>query len=279
MKRAPLQERKPQNSSISSIISLRSSSDSLSIQFYTDNLISTLNNYKSIESSYLRILKPSLNRLQMIDWLINIQTKLAFVDETLFLAVNIIDRILSVKTLDDYKLVLLCVSSLFLAAKYEEVVPPCLETFVVLLEKKEMGDCESEIKKAERYILYALNYDLGYPSPLNFLRHISKSDGYNDFHRIVAKYLLEISLLFVEFAIFRGSLKAAACFFLARKICEYNECEKLFWFYADVDKNDVKEIVELYCKLMRFGVNCEYLKRKYKCYNITEKIDAYFKNL
>ncbi|KAM0687940.1 G2/mitotic-specific cyclin, partial [Conglomerata obtusa] len=250
MKRAPLIEKSNKPNSITSHISLRASTDSLSIIFYTDNLQSTLTHFKQTESNYCT--KPTTNakRMQLVDWLINVHAKLAFVDETLFLAINIVDRVLSARNMGNDKMALLGVSSLFLAAKYEEVVPPCLETFAVLLERrsnekteqvKESLECEEDIKKAEKYILYLLNYKMDYPSPLNFLRHVSKCDNYDERTRRVAKYLLEYGLLFDEFVSFCGSVKAVTCFYLARLVCNLGGRDEIFWYYADVNRKDVDE--------------------------------------
>ena len=45
-------------------------------------------------------------------------------EETLFLAVNIIDRYLSQQTITKEKFQLLATTALFIATKYEEIYPP-----------------------------------------------------------------------------------------------------------------------------------------------------------
>lgn len=153
----------------------------------------------------------------LVDWLIEVHTRFGLLPETLFLTVNIVDRFLSSKVipLDTFQLV--GVTAMFIASKYEEVLSPHIGNFVHLADSCFTVD---EVLSAERYTLSTLKYDLSYPSPMNFLRRISKADNYDIQTRTIAKYLTEISLLDHRFMVYRQSHVAAGAMYLARLILE-----------------------------------------------------------
>jgi G2/mitotic-specific cyclin 1/2 len=153
----------------------------------------------------------------LVDWLVEVHTRFKLLPETLFLAVNIIDRFLSRKVVQVEKLQLVGVSAMFLAAKYEEVISPHVSSFRHVSDD---GFTDDEILNAERYLLLNIDYDLSYPNPLNFLRRISKADGYDVEARTLGKYLLEISCVDHRFMRFPGSQVAAAAMYLSRLILD-----------------------------------------------------------
>jgi hypothetical protein len=160
----------------------------------------------------------------LIDWLIEVHYKFRLLPETLFLAVNIIDRFLSLRVVSLQKLQLVGLTSMFIAAKYEEVIAPSLQNFLYMADG---GYTDEEILKAERYILQVLDFGLHYPNPLNFLRRCSKADNYDIQTRTLAKYLMEIALVDHRFLEFKPSMVAGAALFLARKMLDRGEwvCE------------------------------------------------------
>lgn len=156
----------------------------------------------------------------LVDWLIEVHTRFHLLPETLFLAVNIIDRFLSAKVVQLDRLQLVGITAMFIASKYEEVLSPHVQNFVHVADD---GFTEAEILSAERFILGTLEYDLSYPNPMNFLRRISKADNYDIQSRTIGKYLMEISLLDHRFMAYRPSHVGAAAMFLARMILDRGE--------------------------------------------------------
>jgi hypothetical protein len=153
----------------------------------------------------------------LVDWLLEVHTRFRLLPETLFLAVNIIDRFLSTKIVQLDRLQLVGVTAMFIASKYEEVLSPHVQNFRHVADD---GFTEEEILSAERFVLSALNYDLSYPNPMNFLRRISKADQYDIQTRTLGKYLLEISCLDHRFIGHPPSQVAAAAMYLARLVLE-----------------------------------------------------------
>lgn len=151
----------------------------------------------------------------LVDWLIEVHTKFHLLPETLYLAINIIDRFLSVKVVMIDRLQLVGITAMFIAAKYEEVFSPHIGHFKYLADDT---FTEEEILRAERFMLQTLDYNLSYPNPMNFLRRISKATDYDQDTRTVAKYLMEISLVDYRLMEYLPSHVAAAAMYLSRMV-------------------------------------------------------------
>lgn len=155
------------------------------------------------------------NRDILVNWLVKIHNKFGLLPETLYLAINTMDRFLCKELVQLDKLQLVGTSCLFIASKYEEVYSPSIKHFASETD----GACtEEEIKEGEKFILKTLGFNLNYPNPMNFLRRISKADDYDIQSRTLAKFLLEISLVDFRFVGILPSLCAAAAMFLSRKM-------------------------------------------------------------
>lgn len=77
--------------------------------------------------------RAEANRSKLTSWIFDVSTRYNFKSETGFLAVNITDRILGLRTVGMNDLAILGVTSLFMAAKYEEVKVPFVEDFANLV--------------------------------------------------------------------------------------------------------------------------------------------------
>ncbi|KAK9475070.1 cyclin-like protein [Dipodascopsis tothii] len=151
----------------------------------------------------------------LVEWLVEVHEKFRLLPETLFLTMNIVDRFLSARVVTLDKLQLVGMTSMFIAAKYEEVFPPGIGHFVYVADS---GYTEDEILRAERFILQVLDFNLSYPNPMNFLRRNSKADAYDIETRTMAKYLMEIALVDHRFMKYCPSHVAATAMYLSRII-------------------------------------------------------------
>ncbi|KAI1801038.1 cyclin-like protein [Daldinia bambusicola] len=154
-------------------------------------------------------------RAVLMDWVIQVHTRFGLLPETLFLAVNYIDRFLSVKIVSIGKLQLVGATALLLAAKYEEINCPSVQEIVYMVDG---GYSQEEVLKAERFMLSMLNFALGWPGPMSFLRRISKADDYDSEIRTVAKYFLEVTVMDERFVSSPPSYVAAGAQCLSRMI-------------------------------------------------------------
>lgn len=157
-------------------------------------------------------------RTTLIDWLLQVHLRYHMLPETLWIAVNIVDRFLSARVVSLVKLQLVGVTAMFIAAKYEEILAPSVEEFVYMTEG---GYNKDEILKGERIILQTLNFDISsYCSPYSWVRKISKADDYDVQTRTLSKYLMEVTLLDHRFLRAKPSVIAAIGMYLARKMLD-----------------------------------------------------------
>lgn len=66
-------------------------------------------------------------RLVLVDWLIEVVDEFVLSQESLYLAISLLDRFLSMQAVPRCQLQLLGVTCLWVASKYEEVLPPALQ--------------------------------------------------------------------------------------------------------------------------------------------------------
>ncbi|KAG8982509.1 G2/mitotic-specific cyclin [Tulasnella sp. 427] len=112
----------------------------------------------------------------LADWMLALHNSLRLLPETYWLAMNLLDRFLSRRRVALAKFQLLGVTCLMAAAKYTEILAPTARQWVT---SSDGSFTESALIHAERYVLKVLEFKVGSPSPLDFLRRISKVDGYD----------------------------------------------------------------------------------------------------
>lgn len=197
----------------------------------------------------------------LMDWLVEIHTKLHLLPETLYLAGNIVDRFMTLRVVNLDKIQLVGVTALLLAAKYEEVFPPVLHYFAYVTS----GNFdESDILSAEKFMLQVLEFELSYPNPLNFLRRISKADNYDVQSRSFGKYLLEISVVHHELMEYPPSLCAAAAMYVARHILGRPEwTANLAHYSGDYSEEDLRDAAKTLVVYLASPVEHEALFKKY----------------
>ncbi|KAJ1828676.1 G2/mitotic-specific cyclin [Coemansia sp. RSA 2599] len=181
-------------------------------------------------------------RRVLINWIVQTHYQLRMLPETLFLAVNLVDRFLSKRQVSVSKLQLVGLTGLLLASKYEEMTTPQIQDFAYLA-----GNCYSveEIKNAEVFMLRVLDFDLSYPNPLTFLRRVSKAEQYNMQTRTVAKYLMEICLVDHRLMRFTPSHIAAAGICLARRMLDAGVWDSNLRHYSGYSEADLQPCISL----------------------------------
>lgn len=206
-------------------------------------------------------LKPKMRSI-LVDWLVEMHQRFRLLPETLFLAINIMDRFMSVEVVQIDKLQLLATGSLFIAAKYEEVFSPSVKNYAYYTDGLYTED---EILQAEKYILTILNFELNYPNPMNFLRRISKADDYDVQLRTLGKYLLEVTVVDYKFIGMLPSLCSAAAMYIARLILGKDPIwnGNLIHYSGGYRVEDMKECVELIVQYLISPVEHDEFFKKY----------------
>ena len=155
-------------------------------------------------------------RQTLVDWLLQVHLRYHMLPETLWIAVNIVDRFLSQRTVSLVKLQLVGVIAMFIASKYEEILAPSADEFVFMTEN---GYTKEEILKGEWIVLQTLEFNIShYCSPYSWMRKISHADDYDIQTRTLSKFLAEVSLVDHRFLRVKPSMIAAIGMYTARKM-------------------------------------------------------------
>ena len=82
----------------------------------------------SVNTDFLRFRVSDRERAELIDWLVKIHNSIMGLKyETLYITVNLVDRVLQLKIIPDSDLYLLGITCLLLASKFEDIIPPTSE--------------------------------------------------------------------------------------------------------------------------------------------------------
>lgn len=151
----------------------------------------------------------------LVDWLVSVQQKYKLKAETLFLAINLIDRYLEVRATARRHLQLVGVTAMLIAAKFEEMYPPQISDFVYVTDK---AYSKEDIVKMEVTMLTALDFKICRPTPVTFLERYQNVNGCTEAHRDLAQYLLELTLVEYSMLKYSPSRLAAAAVLLSNKL-------------------------------------------------------------
>jgi len=161
--------------------------------------------------------QPDINmnmRAILVDWLVEVAEEYKLHDETLYLAVNYIDRFLSQMSVLRGKLQLVGTAAMFIAAKFEEIYPPDLAEFVYITDDTYS---KKQVLRMEHLILKVLNFEMATPTPGVYLRRYNKWISSDESTESLSKYLAELSLVDGDpFLQYGPSIVAAASVCLAR---------------------------------------------------------------
>ena len=179
-------------------------------------------------------------RAVLMDWVIQVHQRFNLLPETLFLTVNYIDRFLSCKIVSLGKLQLVGATAIFVAAKYEEVQCPTISEIIYMVDG---GYSADELLKAERFMLSMLQFELGWPGPMSFLRRISKADDYDLETRTLAKYFLEVTVMDERFVGCTPSFLAAGAHCMARLMIHNDEWSKAHVYYSNYTWSQLRQLL------------------------------------
>ncbi|KAJ7409014.1 Cyclin-A1 [Willisornis vidua] len=152
-------------------------------------------------------------RAILVDWLVEVGEEYKLRTETLYLAVNFLDRFLSCMSVLRGKLQLVGTAAILLAAKYEEIYPPEVDEFVYITDDTYT---KKQLLRMEHLLLKVLGFDLTAPTINQFLLQYIQRHGVCMRTENFARYLAELSLLQADpFLKYLPSQVAAAAYCLA----------------------------------------------------------------
>ncbi|KAH0469959.1 hypothetical protein IEQ34_001517 [Dendrobium chrysotoxum] len=174
----------------------------------------SLANFMDIQSDI-----TSKMRSILVNWLIEVHHKYQLMEESLFLMIELLDRLLSIVNIKKNELQLFGLATLLLASKYEDYWHPKVDELISLSVNQYTRD---EMLGMEIFILKKLKFRLNVPTPyvfmLRFLRAAQSDKKLED----LAFYLIELCLVENESLKFKPSLLCASAIFVARSNLKLN---------------------------------------------------------
>ncbi|XP_063737336.1 G2/mitotic-specific cyclin-B2-like isoform X2 [Eleginops maclovinus] len=180
-------------------------------------------------------------RALLVDWLVQVHSRFQLLQETLYLTVAILDRFLQVQPVSPRKLQLVGVTAMLLACKYEEMYAPEVGDFAYITDN---AFTKAQILEMEQLVLRTLNFELGRPLPLHFLRRASKVADSDLERHTLAKYLMELTLLDYNMVHYRPSEIAAAALALSQLLLKALPWSPTQQHYSTYDAAHLKPIMQ-----------------------------------
>ncbi|CAE6349063.1 unnamed protein product [Rhizoctonia solani] len=236
----------------------------------SEYVLDIFNYMLEIERKHAQVLNPNYIEKQkelnwgmrgiLGDWLIQVHARFRLLPETLYLAMHLVDRMLSIRVVSLSRLQLVGVTCMFIAAKYEEIMAPSVKHFV---ECADSAYSEKDILDAEQYVLRVLGWDCSYPNVMTFLRRVSKAEDFDDQTRSVGKFFVEIACVDHRLLPFPPSHIAAASLWLARLILDRDPWNGNLIHYSTYREKDLIEPANIMLNYMLEPIKHEAFWKKY----------------
>lgn len=195
-----------------------------------------------VRTGYLegQAINPRMRAI-LVDWLIQVHLRFHLLQETLYMTIAVLDRFLQEKEVSRTKLQLVGVTSMLIASKYEEMYAPEIADFVYITDN---AYSKSDIRKMECMILKTLDFNLGRPLPLHFLRRNSKAGQVDANVHTLAKYLMEMTLPEYSMVHIHPSQIAGAGLCLAMKVLQEDTWDDTLTHYSKYSEKELKPIMQ-----------------------------------
>lgn len=231
----------------------------------------TLEEAQAVKEDYLKdqkIFTPKV-RQRLVNWCLDINTRLELHTETAYITVALIDRYFDqVQVKHQSEVQLVAMGATLIASKYEEIYPPEITDLIKLAGE---DYTKREVMRIEIQILEQLNFDLGKPIPLAFLRRFSKAARCDIKMHSIAKFLMELSLTEYECSHWQPSMLAAAALFAtiymvnnrtqdllsgSRRTARPSNTPRARWdkaltHYTRYNKEQLQEPAGILCKILK----------------------------
>ena len=264
-------------------------SDIQNVNEYMDEILDNLineekNNKCEINPNYFKYqteINDSMRNI-LIDWLIESHRQFNFKEETLYRAICIMDSYLSKKFIQRKNFQLLGITSLFIAAKLNEIYYRRIIDYAFITDNAYTID---DIKLMEVDISKTLNFNFLVPSPLSFFEIIADkigiSEDLNKFH--FGEFLIQSFLLDFQSLKYSYSTIACACCYVIMKFYKMKNSQicynSRYYSIKDCNINDNTGYIINYCAKNicsviseLFNLNIQSLFKKYSNYQFYEDI-------
>ncbi|KAK6299062.1 hypothetical protein J4Q44_G00305720 [Coregonus suidteri] len=203
-------------------------------------------------------------RAILVDWLVEVGEEYKLQNETLYLAVNYIDRFLSSMSVLRGKLQLVGTAAMLLASKFEEIYPPEVAEFVYITDDTYT---KKQVLRMEHLVLKVLSFDLASPTINQFLTQYFLTQPVSNKVESLSMFLGELSLVDSDpFLKYLPSQTAAAAFILANHTITGGSWSKSL---AEVTGNSLEDLMPCIEDLYQMYLNAathaqQSVREKYK---------------
>jgi len=228
------------------------------------------------------VIRPTMRTI-LVDWLVDVHGRFKMLQETLYLTIAVMDSFLQADpTINRRELQLVGLTAMLIAAKFEETWAPEVNDFVYMSDK---AYTSKDVLNMECRMLRKLNFALGRPLPLHFLRRNTQAasqilDQVDVLHHTLSKYLMELTLPEYGFCHYLPSELAAAALCLSLRILDENDTDpSKLWnhsmvFYSGYSYEYLEPLMEKLSSLIASADASKFqaVRKKYACsklYNIS----------
>uniref|UniRef100_A0A0K0EE93 G2/mitotic-specific cyclin-B3 n=1 Tax=Strongyloides stercoralis TaxID=6248 RepID=A0A0K0EE93_STRER len=176
------------------------------------------------------------------DWMIEVQESFELYHETLYLAVKLTDLYLDrVDSVSKEKLQLIGSAAIFIASKFDERSPPLIEDFLYICNDSYSRE---DLINMEMKFLRVVGFEaLTAPLSYSFLRRYSRVIKGDMATLAAARYVLETSLLWFDFARVSESKMAAASFLWALRVKKVGDWNAVLVKYSGYKVKDIEPLM------------------------------------
>jgi len=206
-----------------------------------------------------REINPQMRGI-LIDWLIEVAEEYKLRPETLFIAVNYIDRFLAKSPVQRGKLQLVGITAMLIAAKYEEIYAPVVDDFVYISDNTYTRE---EVLTMESVVLNTLNFELSTISILKFLARFLKAARLDQLvpvadhakkvseMKLFAEYVAELTLQDYKFIKVLPSKVAAAVVSLTLRVFRQADWTPTLQHYTKYQLQDLQPCLALLAQTLQ----------------------------
>ncbi len=197
----------------------------------------------------------------LIDWLIEVHLKFKLRQETLYLAVNIIDRFLSTRPVQRSKLQLVGCTAMLIAAKYEEIYAPEVQDFVYVSDS---AYTREQIISMESVMLNELKFNVTVPYSMRFTERYVRLTHHSPESKELVNYFTELTLQDYKFLRFLPSTIAAAAVSLSLHLTGAPSWSSILERETGYTEGDIREcVMDLWHLAAKENPKYRAVRRKY----------------
>lgn len=179
-------------------------------------------------------------RKQIIELLFYYNYKWKLNPDSVYLAINIMDRYINIIKINNNEYELIALASFLISSKYEDIYSPNSKSLSYIYSFKYEPE---EILKKENQILNTLNFSLLYQSSfkfLNLLYHLSNINNENVYY--LSQFILELSLTDLNIMKYSQRKRAIGAFIFAKKAFGINSGKFIIRLFFSYNENEIKKL-------------------------------------